>query len=263
MKQIIVGFNGTPSEHCGIPVPIVQDKDGMFKKMIGKKRESPINQAAFDAYVHEGRITRLPDTEAEEGDAILYVKRPFIDGFILDGEAAWQEIDVNTALYYDKIGTICFSWVESEELWFVVKKKNVLVKQMDHWAKLLCNRFDDKWTPQPKDMDRLLETAELIVSCAYKENLLGKGYARLALTYKYFNPKRIKALHAIFIQSDLGITMKETQDMIRNIEEELKTRSPVPWKNKWWRKAIKDDNVIPDQDSELVLTPGVAWKKAA
>jgi hypothetical protein len=255
----IVGFNGTPSEHCGIPVPIVQCEDGMFRKMIGKKKESPINQATFEAYVKEGRITRLPATEAKDGDAVLYVKKPFIEGFVLDEEAGCSEVAPNTLLYCDKLETICFSWAEESKLWFVVKNKSHLIKQMNHWAGLLCKRFDDKWISEQKNMNELFEIAELIVSCAYKKSLLRKGYARLALTYKHFNPKRIKALHTIFIQPDLGITMKETQDMIENIDEELKNRSPDILKNRWWSKVIKE-NMIPDQDSELILSPGVSKK---
>lgn len=229
MKQIIVGFNGTPSGRCGIPVPIVQGNDGMFRKMIGMKKESPINQATFEAYVQEGRITRLPDTEAEDGDTILYVKKPFIEGFILDGEANWLEKNDKTALYYDKLGSICFSLAktENDEIWFVVKSKDLLIKQMDHWAGLLCKRFDDKWNPDQNNMDYLLDIAQLIVSCAYKDNLLRKGYARLAIAYNYFNPRRIKMLHTAFIKPDLGITMEETQNMIRNLEKELKEKSKL------------------------------------
>lgn len=223
MKQIIVGFSGIPSGRCGIPVSIVRDENKRFWKMIGTKKESPINQATFETYAKEGRITRLPETEANDGDAVLYVKKPFIERFVIDREANCSEIDSNTLHYQDRLGSLRFSWAKANKLWFVVRKKDRLINQMNHWADLLCRRFDDKWKvskkDSEKDKDELLDTAQLIVSCAYKDSLLRKGYARLALAYSYFNPERIKALHTIFIQPDLGITMQETQDMIKDVKE--------------------------------------------
>jgi len=221
----IVGFNGTPSEPCGIAVPIILDADGFYKKM-GTKRKSPISRAIFETYVKDGLITEIPPADAEENDAVLYVKESFkkytSDLWMEEDEFTW-DINFNSSTF----SNWKFNKVKNGDFCFKISSIENLQKQMNELALKLRSLFDKKWHENPENTNYLLDIGELIVTCAREKSILREGYARLGLTYEVSNQEdRIEVLHSLCLEPELGLTMDQTMSEINKLKQLLDKSKP-------------------------------------